>query len=135
MSGGSFNYLCHKDATALFEGGDEDLEHMVSALVALGYAPDAAEESAAMLAELRATEARLNASLKRLNGVWRGMEWWQSADTSEQQFKRALAEYRGHELPICSRCGGTGREPNKGGLACQNPDCANGRDTGGMARP
>lgn len=129
MSGGSFNYLCHKVASDLLQGGREDLEHMIDALAALGYAPDAARESATVLAEVRAVEVRLDAQLQRLSGVWRAMEWWQSCDTSEQDFKRALAEYRGAELPTCSRCGGSGREPDSRFLACQNPGCANGKDT------
>jgi hypothetical protein len=131
MSGGSFNYLCHKDAADLFASGLGDAVDMADALAALGYAPDAAKETAALVAEARAAQARIDAKLERLQGVWKALEWWRSCDWSEQQFKRALAEYRGVELPTCSRCGGTGRERDTM-RACKNPGCANGKDVAGV---
>jgi hypothetical protein len=133
MSGGSFNYLCHKDAAELLQGGTHDAAEMGDALAVLGYAPDAAEETHALIAEVRAAEARLNASLHRLRPVWKAMEWWQSCDWSENDFKRALAEYRGTELVACSRCEGTGREPGRRHYACTNPGCARGRDVSRIA--
>lgn len=95
MSGGSFNYLCHKDASDLLQGSLCDAEDMVDALAALGYAPDAAQETAALIAEVRAADARINAKLDRLQGVWRAMEWWRSCDSDEAALRAALAEYRG----------------------------------------
>lgn len=131
MSGGSFNYLCHKDASDLLRAGLSDAQEMGDALAALGYAPDAARETFAVIAEVRAAEARMDALLKRLEPVWHAMEWWQSCDWSEEQFKRALAEYRGADLPTCSRCGGEGRERGTA-YACKNPGCANGKDVAGV---
>ncbi len=131
MSGGSFNYLCHKQASDLLERGLRDVEEMATALGDLGYAVDAANRTADLLKDVRALEARLNAELRDLYGVWRAMEWWQSGDIGENAFKRALAEYRGIDLPTCSRCGGTGREHNSF-YACKNPGCAHGKDVAGV---
>jgi hypothetical protein len=96
MSGGSFNYLYAKGADDLVgHNGRADLEDMVDALAALGYAEDAAKESMAILAEVRAAEVRIQAMLDRLSPVWRAMEWWRSYDSDEEGVKRALAKYRG----------------------------------------
>lgn len=132
MSGGSFNYLCHKDAGDLMNGGCGDLNDMVDELTSLGYAEDAARETASIVAEVNAARIRIEAKLERLNGVWHGMEWWRSGDWEEAKFKRELAEYRGTNLPTCSRCTGSGREPGTSMVACQNPGCASGKDTAGV---
>jgi hypothetical protein len=132
MSGGSsFNYLCHASSDELLYSRQSDLDDMIHALAALGYAPDATRESADVLAEARAAQARLDAKLARLHGVWRAMEWWQSGDTSEANFKADLAAYRGVKLPNCQRCLGTGLEPGKESYrhSCRNPNCAHGKDT------
>lgn len=131
MSGGSFNYLCHREPNELMVGGLGDMEEMVDALAGVGYAPDAAKETVKLIAEVRAAEARLEALTERLRPVWRAMEWWTSGDTGEADFKAALAKYRGVDVPACSRCGGTGRE-RESVVACQNPGCAGGKDTAGV---
>lgn len=96
MSGGSFNYLCHKDETEI-RGWQElqDLEHMAERLAALGYASDAARETTALLLTLRQQQVLVGTYLERLGPVWRAMEWWSSCDSSEESFKSVLAEYRG----------------------------------------
>jgi hypothetical protein len=129
MSGGSFNYLCHKEADELLHGGHEDAEQMAGALAALGYAEDAAKATIALLVEIREVSARLDRSLDAIRPVWKAMEWWQSCDWGENELKAALADFRRIELPTCSRCGGTGRDPGTRILACQNPGCSRGKDT------
>lgn len=95
MSGGSFNYLCHTwDLDALI-GKLGDLEDMSRALAAVGYAKDAARETEELLVILRQWEVQAGVRLDRLREVWKAMEWWQSCDYGEDQFKEALAEYRG----------------------------------------
>ena len=131
MSGGSFNYLCHKDASDLLTGGLGDAQDMGDALASLGYAQDAAKETFALIAAVRAAQARLDAFLERLQPVWKAMEWWQSCDWGENDLKRALAEYRGVELPTCSRCGGTGRERDSV-YGCKNLGCCHGKDVAGV---
>jgi hypothetical protein len=134
MSGGSFNYLHSKFPEDLMVSGQSDLGDMIDALAVLGYAKDAAVESAGVLADICACQVRLEAKLRRLEGVWKAMEWWQSGDWSENVFKRALADYREVELPDCEYCGGTGLDPSDldpsaviGKLRCPDRYCAGGK--------
>jgi hypothetical protein len=100
VSGGSYNYVCFKGGEELLsETHDRDLEDMTNRLAGLGYAADAAEETAALLAELRAARARVNAKTKRLSEIWHAVEWWDSGDTGEWLLKEELAKYRGEEVP------------------------------------
>lgn len=94
MSGGSFDYLCFKAVPDIFDA-ERSLASMGDALAVLGYAPDAARETHAVLAEVRAARARIEAKLERLEGVWRAVEWWHSNDSTEDGVRRALADYRG----------------------------------------
>jgi hypothetical protein len=126
MSGGSFNYLHTRDVTDLLRDGSGDLSHMVGELMELGYASDVAEDTAAILRDVRRTEDRLQTKIKRLAPVWRAMEWWRSCDISQADFKASLADYRGTYLPPCNACGGTGYY--EGSLACSNPNCSHGKD-------
>lgn len=93
MSGGSYNYLCHKEATDLFEA-EGDLEGMSSRLAGLGYAKDAARETEELLLILRQVRVRIQARADRLNRIWRAVEWWDSCDVGEDAVKEALAKYR-----------------------------------------
>lgn len=95
MSGGSFNYLCDARTLAALATRADDLSDMVTALAELGYAEDAAAETAGVLATLRAAGARVEASTDRLAPVWQAMEWWRSYDRDENGLRQALAEYRG----------------------------------------
>ncbi|WP_435279299.1 hypothetical protein [Streptomyces sp. 1222.5] len=95
MSGGSFNYLCHAWDLSDIVTKQGDLQEMAEALAALGYAQDAARETEELLVILRQWEVRTSVRLDRLREVWKAMEWWQSCDSSEDRFKKALNEYRG----------------------------------------
>ena len=90
MSGGSFNYLCHREPLDL---PSEDVAHMASELRAAS-AVDAADATDAILAEIRSFTALLEQRLEPLRSVWMAMEWWQSCDWSEEQFRAALAGWR-----------------------------------------
>ena len=93
MSGGSYNYLCYKDANDLM-CSEDDLERMFSRLVGLDYASDAARETLELLQIIKQYETRITVIKERLNPVWRAVEWWDSADSSEDGLKVALREYR-----------------------------------------
>ena len=84
MSGGSYNYLCYKEASQLGEYRDE-LEQMAERLADLGYAADAAAETYVILNALRRTAALWEAAHKSgLIEVWRGIEWWDSGAGDEE---------------------------------------------------
>ena len=95
MSGGSYNYLCHVwDLDDLLEHRS-DLESMSARLAGLGYAEDAARETDELLVMLRQWQVRAEVRLKRLRDVWKAVEWWDSADSSEAAVLEALEKYRG----------------------------------------
>jgi hypothetical protein len=98
MSGGSYNYVCYADPGDLLQKHGQDLQEMVGALSRAG-ADDAARETETVIAILDHFRNRMQARLDRLNGVWRAMEWWHSGDISEEDFKKALAEYRSDVEP------------------------------------
>ena len=95
MSGGSYNYLC--DSLNLYDllTNRHNLQEMADDLTSLGYANDAAQETHELLASLNAADVRAGAAISRLSGVWKAKEWWRSCDWSEDQFREALAKYRG----------------------------------------
>lgn len=91
MSGGSFNYLCHKDVGGVLGEGREDLRGMAGALAALGHdAKDVAERTAALLTKADEMQAEIEA----LADVWQAVEWWQSCDYSREQVFIAIGRYR-----------------------------------------
>ncbi len=93
MSGGSYDYLCHKDAAEML-AMEEQLQRMADRLAGLGYASDAAKETQGLLLEIRQAKNRIETRADRLNGIWRAIEWWDSHDSSEDDVKQALEEYR-----------------------------------------
>ncbi len=94
MSGGSWDYLYSKELDELLNRKGS-IQQMADKLAMLGYAPDAASETMDLLLTLRMFECRLDAMLDRLRPIWKGIEWWDSADWSEETFKEALTRYRG----------------------------------------
>lgn len=96
MSGGSYDYLFIKDWWEI-HGAEADLEAMRDRLAGLGYADDAARETAELLLLIRQYRVRVNVMMERLSGVFRAVEWWDSCDSSEDQVKIRLKEYRGDE--------------------------------------
>lgn len=94
MSGGSYNYLCYASADELINK-TADLQDIADRLAGLGYAKDAALETQSLLLIIRQYENRIEAMKNRLDGVWKAIEWWDSADTNEDSFKEALEKYRG----------------------------------------
>jgi hypothetical protein len=50
-----------------------------------------------LLLTLRQFNNRLDAMMDRLRPVWHAVEWWDSADWSEDSFKEELAKYRGKQ--------------------------------------
>ena len=98
MSGGSYDYLCFEDGAGLFEYEDQ-LERMIDRLAGLGYADDAARETAEVLLVIRQSKVRIETMAGRMSDVWKAVEWWDSADTSEDHLKAVLDAYRSPDQP------------------------------------
>lgn len=101
MSGGSYDYLFSKEAEDLFgyTGAYENLERMTDRLVGLGYAADVAADALDLVAMIRTQRVRMDAAMRRLRDVFHAVEWWDSADSGEDEVRAALAAYRGEEAP------------------------------------
>ena len=93
MSGGSYNYLCNRMADEILQI-EGDIENMTERLASLGYAKDAAKETALLLARMRTFEVYVETAMERLRDVWKAVEWWDSADWGEDEVKQALEKYR-----------------------------------------
>lgn len=94
MSGGSYEYLCYKDAGSI-RTATEHLQSMADRLAGLGYAQDAAKETAGLLLLLRQQEVWVQAYIDRLQTIWRAVEWCDSGDSGEDWIHDALKDYRG----------------------------------------
>ncbi len=94
MSGGSFNYLCWKDAQELVHAGQDDLEAMATYLAKIGYAQDAATETEELLRLVRVFLMRLDVRVRALSEVWHAVEWNVSGDSGPDHIREALADYR-----------------------------------------
>ena len=95
MSGGSYNYLCGKDADMILAGGsDDDLQRMADRLAELTH-HDAARETLEVLLEARVARNRLNTRIYRLSRIWKAVEWFDSCDSGPEGITEAVAEYMG----------------------------------------
>jgi len=95
VSGGNYDYLCWADELDRLLEKQHHLADMAERLAGLGYADDAAQETTDLLLTLRQWRIRAQAHVKRLEGVWKAVEWWDSADWDEDAVREALAKYRG----------------------------------------
>ena len=95
MSGGSYEYLCYKDAGDFFNSSaSEQMERMAERLAGLKYADDAAQETLALLLRIRQTGIYWNTIAQRLHGVWKAVEWTDSGDYGPGDIEESLVEYR-----------------------------------------
>jgi hypothetical protein len=94
MSGGSYNYLCHKSACDLLSGdGMNDLLNMRNRLTQLGYA-DAAKETDKLYQEIEHAQLVLENRLTHMFPVFHAVEWQDSCDTSAEETKETIEEWR-----------------------------------------
>lgn len=91
MSGGSYNYLCCKDASEISER-KEDIGKMRDMLNELGFI-DAAIETESVLLTISAYEVKMNARLQRLSDLWRSVEWYDSGDSSLETAQEEYEKY------------------------------------------
>lgn len=93
MSGGSYEYLCVASPHELPEK-EEQLKKMFKRLARLGYAMDAAIETAQVRFAMKEYYKRMEVMTKRLQGVWKAVEWMDSGDWAEEDLIEALEKYR-----------------------------------------
>ena len=105
MSGGSFNYLCFVDADDV-PNRLSDLDDMAEALRVAGYL-DAAEETLRLKMETERYIFHTQLRCSRLCEVWKAMEWWHSADSSQDAVESAIVEYRLEQDSGPAKAGGS----------------------------
>ncbi len=94
MSGGSYNYLCFKDATDLLSRShDAEIQQMADRLAALGY-DDAAQMTTEVLLVLKQSRIRIEARIQFLSDVWHAIEWLDSCDISADTVEQIIKEWR-----------------------------------------
>jgi hypothetical protein len=94
MSGGSYNYLCNREADDLLGGqGIGDLADMRDRLLELGY-EDAAKETDILYQEIIHAQLVVQNRLKRLSPVFHAVEWQDSCDTSAEDTKEVIEKWR-----------------------------------------
>ena len=94
MSGGSFNYLCYRDAGDLLSGGhDEDLVSMITFLKGHGC-KDVATSSQLLLDDIRDARLKILDGLEKLNDVWHSVEWYMSGDSGKDEVQEAVKRWR-----------------------------------------
>ncbi|WP_069162934.1 hypothetical protein [Nocardia altamirensis] len=92
MSGGRYNYLYQKDPVELI--GNSALQAVHDRLASLGYAEDARQAVADIIATIRTYEENASAQIAKISEVLHILEWWDSNDASEDDFQQALEEHR-----------------------------------------
>ena len=93
MSGGSYDYLCFKDAYEI-SNYREQLCKMRDKLTELGF-KDAAKETESILLILDSFEVQVQARIDRLHLLWQAIEWEQSGDYGMEDVIKAVHIYRG----------------------------------------
>jgi hypothetical protein len=101
MPGGSWNYLYSKEDLDLVEDNViNDLERVAVRLTKIAYAKAVAKDVKECIALLRLslrliTEADIKK--KALTDILKTLEWWDSCDSSEEDFKNAITTYLGEK--------------------------------------
>ena len=94
MSGGSYNYLCNREAGEILDGqGASDLVEMRDALRERGVL-DAAGQTDAVIATIAEARQLVEMRLEALRDVWKAVEWHDSGDWGPERIDGAIAEYR-----------------------------------------
>jgi hypothetical protein len=97
MSGGSYNYLAHACDLEDLLAKRTELESMADRLAGLSEAefPGAAAAerlTRSLLLRVQLWAAHADASTGLLAGVWKAVEWWDSADSGPDNVRGALAK-------------------------------------------
>lgn len=94
MSGGSFSYLCYKDAPELMNSSSiANLESMVQHLQEYGY-EDIARDTQRLIEYIQSASIRIEVLSENLNDVFHAVEWHESGDISRETMIAELEKYR-----------------------------------------
>lgn len=93
MSGGSYDYLCHKFAEDWLAGPPYQAQQMADRLAVLGY-HDAAVAMNDLIAQVRIARARIEPLVDRLQPVMKAVEWMDSGDWTADAVASAVEEFR-----------------------------------------
>lgn len=94
MSGGSFDYLCYKEGSELFDYSvQRSMREMAAELTERG-AQDAAAETEQLIRFVEHALRQVEPRREALAAVWRAVEWCTSGDIGEDGVEAALARYR-----------------------------------------
>jgi hypothetical protein len=99
VSGGSFDYLCYASDLADLVEKRRSLAQMADELDGHEWATDVALDTRKLLLDLAAFDKQVTERIKALTDVWKAIEWWRSADYSEDQAREAVAAYRSPGIP------------------------------------
>lgn len=91
MSGGSFNYLCDREAKELTDR-TLDLQEMADCLQAQGHQREA-DETRRMIGRINKFHDEIEARAKDLRGVWKAAEWMVSGDAGREALTEAVEHH------------------------------------------
>lgn len=92
MSGGSFSYLCYKDASELM-GCTDELDRMRDILICLNYT-DIAQDVQRLIEYIKSATITIETLSEMLNEVFYAVEWYYSADWGKDEMLKVLNDYR-----------------------------------------
>lgn len=92
MSGGSHNYLCYAEIPDII-GRTGDMEDMVETLLSYGY-NDIAKDVCRLIEYCKSAENRIGVLFEQLQDVFHDIEWYHSADISQESLLEGLERYR-----------------------------------------
>lgn len=93
MSGGSFNYLCHKESLSDLSETLYDLEDMRECLIKYGY-DDIAKDTQRLIEYIKSAKVRVETLAEMLRDVFHAVEWYENADIGMDSMIRELEKYR-----------------------------------------
>jgi hypothetical protein len=88
MSGGSYNYLCFKDASQISDSAHH-VKAMQDRLKGLGYEAESSETQ-----EILDLLNEVNNKIDKISDVWRAVEWMDSGDTGPEETAEAIRLHR-----------------------------------------
>lgn len=92
MSGGSHDYLCHKDADEMLNA-EQSLKFMAERLREEGY-EDVAKKTDNALSLVKKYNEEMTNLINDMYDPWHAMEWYDSCDIGQEQLDSVIAKWR-----------------------------------------